>query len=70
VIQISVWCGIKEQRITGPVFYHGTNSERYVRRMIRSPFFNQLNDSEKSHGYFMQDNVTARTKNNSIAALD
>lgn len=38
--------------------------------MIPSPFLNKLNDAEKSYGYFMQDNAKARTKNNSIDALD
>jgi hypothetical protein len=69
VIQIRVLCAIKEM-ITGSVFSHETNSERYVRKMIVSPFLNQLNDAEKSYSYFMQDNATARTKNNSIHALD
>jgi hypothetical protein len=68
-LKVAVWCAIIAWRTIQPVSFQETiNSERYVRLSL-SPFFGQLTD-EKSYKYFMQDNATAHTANNSMAALE
>jgi hypothetical protein len=52
-LQVGLWCVINAWRKPGPnFFYDETNPERRV-RFILSPFFDQLNDEDKSYGHFM-----------------
>jgi hypothetical protein len=68
-LKVGVWSAISAQSTIQPMSFHKTiNSERYV-RLILTPFFSQLTD-EKSYGYFMKDNITVHTANNSMVALD
>jgi hypothetical protein len=68
-LKVGVWHTITAQRTIQPMTFHETiNSKCYV-RLILSLFFSQLTD-EKSYGYFMQDNATAHTVNNSMVTLD
>ena len=64
-----VWCTISGRRIIGPIFYQETiNCEQYV-GLILQPFFAELTDEEKDYAYFIQNNATAHTANDTMLEL-
>jgi hypothetical protein len=52
---------VKEWRATGSVSHNLF--------MQCDPFFNQLTAEERQHGYFQQDNATARTANATMVTI-
>jgi hypothetical protein len=46
VEKIGVWSVLSERRLTEPIFFHDTPSEKNGRNLILEPFMNQLDAHE------------------------
>jgi inhibitor of nuclear factor kappa-B kinase subunit alpha len=67
--KIGVWCGFRQDKIVGPIFFEGTiNSQRYI-LSIHRPFFELLNEHNRRFAFFQQDSATPHTARDSIEEL-
>ena len=66
--KIGVWCGMSRRRIISPIFFDATiTTAAYME--IFNTFVNQLDDEERSTGYFQQDGATSHTSHAGMAEI-